>query len=893
MLIPHATYRIQLHEGFTFAHLDQILDYLHELGVSTIYASPVTQAVKGSMHGYDATNPAVIGPDIGTEEQWERLTHKLNAYGMNWLQDIVPNHMAFDSSNPWLFDVMERGTSSEFHDFFDIDWDHPDPLLRRRLMAPFLGDSLDACLQRREIRLDHTENGFLIRYFDSHYPVTPSCYSWLGEMTGDCPAYWLAFATHLEQMMSASFEAWQMAKRDLLDKAAADPDAAHFIAAVVSLFNESPRLLAALLARQCYSLTHHQLADTRIDYRRFFTINGLICLRMEDEKVFSRYHERFLDWYKRGFFQGLRIDHIDGLADPAQYTRRLKERFGKECYIIAEKILQADESLPRDWSLEGMTGYEFLFLVNQLMADPEGNRHLLDYYRRLVPSVPRYREEQFENKYEYLKRFMGGELDNLFRQLVNALRQAGLPVLETQRLREALAVLMACFPVYRIYPAESGISENGRRTLDEAFRRANQRKPDLAAEWTTLQDIFRPEHDSGAGGAIHAFRIRLMQFTGPLAAKGIEDTTFYTYDPLISHNEVGDTPGISGISVEDFHERMRIRQSSWPLSLNATSTHDTKRGEDARIRLNILSAIPEEWTDAVDGWRALNRSMIKKIGERQAPSVNDEYFIYQSLLGGVPYDLVITDSFRDRFRKFLVKALREARTETSWTEPNQAYENACLGFADAILAKNSKFQERFMAFAGNVIRQAAIYSMSQTLIKLTSPGIPDIYQGAELWDLSFVDPDNRRSVNYDRRRVLLKRIAEEEKKGLPALFEYLSANRASGVEKLFVIWKALAYRKSHPQLFIKGEYIPIRTDPNMISYLRRHEKDWLLVVVPLIRSERDKVKSIGIVHFDLPPDGPLDWKNEFTGQVFRGGRMPVSTALFAGFPVTLLSGRNG
>jgi (1->4)-alpha-D-glucan 1-alpha-D-glucosylmutase len=458
-------------------------------------------------------------------------------------------------------------------------------------------------------------------------------------------------------------------------------------------------------------------------------------------------------------------------------------------------------------------------------------------------------------------------------------------------LKETLAVLMASFPVYRVYPDAKPLPEISRRIVEAAFARARQKDPSLEETLDDLEVIIAGSGDEERDKESLAFRMRLMQFTGPLAAKGVEDTTFYTYDPLLSHNEVGDNPGINGIGVEEFHQKMIERQAAIPLSLNATSTHDTKRGEDSRIRLNMLSAVPEEWIAAVNRWRTINHSLITTVNGHQAPTPNDEYFIYQSLLGGMPVDLVITDVFRERFRQYLVKAFREAKTETNWDEPDEAYEKSCLGFSDALLAQNSPFLKDFLPFAGRIIGKASVYSLSQLLIKLTAPGIPDIYQGAELWDLSFVDPDNRRPVNYDRRKYLLKEITENERKGIPTLLSFLSENKGSGVEKLFVIKKTLAYRREHPLVFTQGDYLPLRTDPHWIAYLRRYEKDWLLVIVPLIRREWDNVRSIGILNLDLPADAPTQWKNEFTGQVFREDAMPMSAEIFAGFPVTLLSGK--
>jgi (1->4)-alpha-D-glucan 1-alpha-D-glucosylmutase len=854
---PSATYRVQLHAGFTFADLESILKYLHELGISTIYASPITKSVKGSMHGYDVTDPLTINPEIGKEEDLARLAGMLKERQMSWLQDIVPNHMAYTASNPWLLDVLKKGKDSEFHRFFDIDWNHPDPLLNGKLMAPFLGESAEACLQKGEIRLEFADNGFNFRYSDSLYPVS---------------------AESAATVVTA--------------------------ATAATLFNEQPQLLGDLLGMQHYVLTHSRLAATKIDYRRFFTVNSLICLRMEEENVFSTFHETILSWYKKGYIHGLRIDHIDGLADPSRYIRRLKKLFGEDCYIVAEKILQADESLPADWQLEGTTGYEFLFLVNQLMTEKEGGRKIVDFYKELVPATPSYEQIQFAKKYDFLKTQMNGELDNLVVSLKKT-RVAGIESAGTEKLKEALAILMASFPTYRVYPDAGLLPETSRQVVEIAFARARKKDASLQTVLNSLQEIVEGTAQQRTSEVL-PFRIRLMQFTGPLAAKGIEDTAFYTYDPLLSHNEVGDTPAINGIGIEEFHQKMQQRQATLPLSLNATATHDTKRGEDSRIRLNLLSAFPEEWIAAVGRWRRINQSLIVQTDGQNAPTPNDEYFIYQSLLGGIPTNLFITDGFRERFCNYLIKALREAKTETNWEQPDERYEKSCLDFANALLMDHSAFLKDFLPFAARVIQQGSVYSLSQLLIKLTAPGIPDIYQGTELWDLSFVDPDNRRPVNYDHRKQLLRTLNSAASRGIPALMAFLEANKESGVEKLFVIQKTLAYRRDHPLVFIKGDYLPIRTHPHWIAYLRRHESDWLLVIVPLIRKEWDNVKSIGILTLDLPPQAPTRWKNEFTGHVSQEKTkpmetmsmetipmetMPMSAETFAGFPVVLLSGK--
>ncbi|HVU56649.1 MAG TPA: malto-oligosyltrehalose synthase [Puia sp.] len=807
-----STYRIQLHKGFNFHRLKNILPYLHELGISTVYAAPITRAIKGSQHGYDVTNPGSISPEIGTEREMEELSHLLKKYKMTWIQDLVPNHMAFEVSNPWIRDVLEKGQGSEYYSFFDIEpW--PSPLLGNKLMLPFLGNTLTECLQKKEIRLDLAGGRFVIRYYQQEYPISAASDEWLHTIRPDSPA---------EQ--------------------------------IVAFFNERPPLLKELLDQQHYVLTHGHLAASVINYRRFFTVNSLICLRMEEEKVFEAYHRQILCWYKKGLIQGLRLDHIDGLAAPRQYIQRLRHSFGQDCYMVAEKILAADELLPSDWPLQGTTGYEFLGLTSQLLTDPDGFHQLKNFYREhIVPDMPEYRDLVFEKKLHYLLTYMGGELDNLTHRASPSPQEP-----DKARFRNALAIFMSSFPVYRLYP-EPGSP-----------------LPDLSGPLAAVSEEDRPLLQTALDDP--AFLTRLMQFTGPLAAKGVEDTVFYVYNPLIARNEVGDTPFVDGLSPAEFHQKMTLRQQRTPLSLNTGTTHDTKRGEDSRIRLCWLSSIPDEWIATVTRWREMNK--------RIAPLPNDEYFIYQSLIGGFPPDIVLTGQFRQRFHSMLTKALREARTATSWDAPDEVYEKKCHDFADALLDTESPFMEDFFPFVFKCIKQGARYSLSQLLLRLTAPGIPDIYQGAECWDLSFVDPDNRLPVDYTLREQLLDQIKQAEKEGYPAVLELVAEQGRSGAGKLYTIYKTLAYRNACPRVFTEGDYIPIDIPGAHLAYIRRQDQRWALIVVPLIRIVDTPAAQLPIT---LPDDAPATWTNIFTGDVLSAeDHRPDLYGLLDKFPVAML-----
>jgi (1->4)-alpha-D-glucan 1-alpha-D-glucosylmutase len=885
MKLPASTYRIQLHDHFTFKDLAAILDYLHDLGITTVYASPVTTAFKGSQHGYDVADPLRLNPEIGTEEGWTALAVRMAAYGMTWLQDIVPNHMVYALENPWLYDVLERGKASDYYSFFDID-PHPVELLGDKLMAPFLGETLTECLRKGQLTLQYTDRGFMIRYFDNEYPVAARLYSWICTVAEGCPA---VLADALEEMRPAATVTtpeWKAAKTKWMQLVAADPVLSSFIDRRVRFINERLPLIESLLEGQHYVLTHYRLAATVINYRRFFTVNSLICLRMENEAVFDAYHRQLYRWYTLGLIQGLRIDHIDGLAVPKQYIDRLRRLFGPECYLVAEKILGPREPMPDDWDLEGMTGYEFLRLAGQVLTDAPGSRQLLDFYTREIIRLPVYEDLVTEKKSAFLHMYMGGELNNLMTLLTGsslpgaANRQTDPASQRTGRLKEALAMLMASFPVYRIYPDENPLPPAARQVVAQAFASAKKRQPDYLPELLFLEELFEEVPAS-------PFIKRLMQFTGPLAAKGIEDTTFYVYNPYIAHNEVGDSPATAGMPPDEFHRQMQVRQATLPYALNATTTHDTKRGEDSRIRLNTLSAMPREWINAVTGWRQLNRRLITDVNGRPAPSANDEYLIYQALLGGFPADLSVTDDFRARFASYLTKALREAKTETNHDTPDEEYEGYCRSFAAALLAPVSVFLEKFVPFASAIIRASYAYSLSQLLIKLTAPGIPDIYQGAELWETSFVDPDNRRPVDFTLRADLLRQIKAEEAKGTAVVLGFVLDHPEKGTMKMYTLYRTLAWRNAHPAVFTEGEHIPVTATGPLLAYIRRHGQDWALVLAPLITSDDDPATAFSLT---LPPGAPDTWIHAFTGDTHHSDGQVLEWRGWDRFPVALLTG---
>jgi (1->4)-alpha-D-glucan 1-alpha-D-glucosylmutase len=687
----------------------------------------------------------------------------------------------------------------------------------------------------------------------------------------------------LEELMIASLspvEEWKAAKSRWLRQVEDDPALARYIGRRVVFFNERVPMLETLLGSQHYALTHHRLSSSLINYRRFFTVNSLICLRMESREVFDAYHQQIYDWWRRGWIQGLRIDHIDGLAAPKGYIDWLRELFGRGCFVVAEKILARGEALPGYWDLQGTTGYEFLAAASQVLTDGSGSRALLEWYGREVIGLPDYPELVTERKYSFLRAYMGGELDNLI-DLLGSMPVLGAAGRDAARLREALAMLLACWPVYRLYPDGGPFTAADRVTIASAFDRARMNRPACGAELGWLEGLFTLDEAA-------PFLLRLMQFTGPLAAKGIEDTSFYVYNPYIAHCEVGDTPVVAGIEPVAFHQFMRERQLRWPHSLNATTTHDTKRGEDARIRLNLLSAQPSEWIEAVLAWRELNRPLVVLNAGRRAPSANDEYLIYQALLGGWPEDGVVTDEFRERFSAYLQKALREAKTETNYDEPDEWYEGGCQAFAIALLAEGSEFGAAFGTFAAGVIRESYAFSLAQVLLKLTAPGIPDIYQGAECWETSFVDPDNRRPVDFARRTALLREIRAKEAVGIPAALDFILDHPEWGAMKMWVIYRVLNFRRERPELFAEGEYIPVDVAGPALGYIRRRDSAWVLVLVPLIGG--DSVAPGGF-RVGLPKGAPVEWVDLFTGDAHHSRSGMLECRGWDRFPVAMLIGR--
>lgn len=878
MKVPTATYRIQFSSRFPLEDFQRITGYLRDLGISTIYAAPFFQARKGSTHGYDVLDPFTINKEIGRLEAFKNIAEWLKKNDMTWLQDIVPNHMAFDSRNPWLHDIFELGPDSPYFRFFDISWNHRN---WNKVMAPFLGSSLEEALANQELHLELGNKGFYFRYFDHWYPASAASYPAICSLCG--MDQW---KRKLEEFQGNDTQ-WQDIKAAFLRDVREEPTLKQRVES--TLKNLEKGMLRELLDQQYFLLTHWQHTEEEINYRRFFTINDLICLRMEDQEVFRNYHHYIRELCNLGLVSGLRIDHIDGLFDPRQYIQDLRNILGQDFYIVVEKILEHEEKIPGDWSVQGTSGYDFLAQVNQLFTWTENHSAFTEAFENIDPEMPRLRDLVFQKKRFILENRMGGELQNLLDLLEE--RHLLPEQHDPERWRQALIAFLAGFPVYRIYPREYPLNQQEREVLEIAFTTAMESFPELAPELGSLRDLFFGEAGSSRENMLY-FLKRCQQFTGPLAAKGVEDTVFYIFNRLISHNEVGDSPENFGITTEEFHRKMSERQKQFPASISATATHDTKRGEDARMRLDVLSEIPEQWFSMVEKWRGINKSKKK---DQQIPGPGEEYFIYQVLVGGMSFGPEAPD-FLARTQEYMQKVLREAKVHSSWSEPDPAYEEQVFRFIGNVL-EDRGFRDSFDPFQREMAHYGVLKSLAQTLLKVTCPGLPDMYQGTELWDLSYVDPDNRRPVDYDLRKSFLGDLVAHDPAGNKQKLQELARNYSNGKIKMYTLYKALKIRRENPELFEKGEYMPLRVSgaEGILAFARRKGDRWLVVVVPVLvtplfqkesLSPKSKVLESAMVH--LPRKAPGQWENIYTGDQVEGNAGIDLEPLLKEFPVVLL-----
>lgn len=749
-------------------------------------------------------------------------------------------------------------------------------------MAPFLGNPLDDVIDQKELQLKVSKKGFFFKYYDQEYPASAKSYQMIVDKNFD--SKW----NEKLRNTSGEKENWQELKEFLVREIQKNSEFGNKMNVRLKEINDSEEIMKEILEEQFFLPAHWKETENCINYRRFFTINDLICLRMEDEKVFENYHRFILQLCEENLIQGLRIDHIDGLSDPKAYLQQLRRQLGDDFYIIIEKILEWDEKLPSHWPVQGTSGYGFLATVNQVLTDSKSRTQFEKAYEEINPKESVYNDLIYKQKLFILQERMGGEYANLWNLAV----ELNLLEEDAGKQKEALGNFLAAFPVYRIYPEEYPLKKRQKKIIDAAFNNAVTHAPNLEDELEKIRKIFLGEAEKEKSNMLN-FLQRCQQFTGPLAAKGVEDTSFYIFNEFISHNEVGDSPENFGLSVEGFHQRMQLRLEDFPLSINATATHDTKRGEDARMRINVLSEISEEWFQKAEQWKTLGKDLRKN---GTVPDANEEYFIFQMLVGSWPYDQNPDEEFLKRSKAYLQKVLREAKEHSSWAAPNEQYEKEVFSYLKN-LTENEDFLKSFNEFHGKLSVYGAVKSLSQALLKVTAPGIPDIYQGTELWDLSYVDPDNRRPVDYNLRKKYLEELEQVTAEALPGLKKEFS----NGKIKMFCLHRSLRTRKRFSHVFEEGDYIPLNPlgahSEDILAFARRTDKETVLVITPLkvtaIFTEEMEVNKTELegLKLQLPEELRGSYVEEFTQKSYSSEELLLSR-LFEDFPVVLLTKSN-
>jgi (1->4)-alpha-D-glucan 1-alpha-D-glucosylmutase len=942
--VPAATYRLQFNSDFRFSDATVLVDYLAKLGVTDIYASPILTSRKGSKHGYDVTDPTQIDPDIGSAHDFEELQDELLKRGMRLILDIVPNHMAASSENRWWMDVLENGGESGFASYFDIDWHPPSRNLEGKVLLPVLGRPFGEALDRGDLRLLFEGGKFFVRYFESLFPLMPRSYRRLlkhrvddlkNSLSEDSPAYQeysgIIAALSLSETARSETEAEKRVRLDAIRErlqrlVAGNAEIAVFLNANIADFNGSPGDAASLcplerlLGEQHFLLAYWQDPNEGINYRRFFAISDLVGVRAEDPLVFEATHDQILRLTVKGAIRGLRVDHLDGLRDPLGYLNRLRERLvasqspeSEGPYVLVEKILSRDESLPDDWPVSGTTGYEYLNAANGLFVCPSGASKLEKTYCDFIGKQMSFTDVMYEKKKLVMNTLLRVEMRSLARQLADlAARDRYARNLLRPELMEVLIETTACFPVYRTYIRNLEVPDSAKqliaRAIDEAYTRRPQLNPVCFAFLRDVLTLSNPPHIlSGQREERLAFVMRWQQFTGPIVAKGLEDTALYVYYPLLSLNEVGGNPEPSKVvSREDFYTFIRERQGRWPDTLNATSTHDTKRSEDVRARLNVLSEIPDEWAKEIAEWSRENGPRKQAVDGRKVPDANEEYLIYQTLVGLWPADPSELPSISKRLQAYVIKAVREAMVHTRWTEPNTAHEQAICSFIERILSPqdNPPFLCNVARFQEKVIYAGMINGLGQALLRIACPGVPDFYQGSELWDCHLVDPDNRRPVDFRFRTEALQDIMDRAHVDTTRIVSELLAHWPDGRIKLYLIWKALGCRRQYPALFREGEFVSLEVigdrSQHIIAFLRRRGKDQAVAVIPRwvvnIPNGMDEPVPLGFwrgTNLQLPLASPASWRNVFTARTIdttldAGSRSIAVGDLLKDFPVALL-----
>src|SRR4051812_18070680 len=851
--IPLATYRLQLTADFDFDKAAAVVPYLKALGITHLYTSPVMKARKGSTHGYDTVDHSQFNPELGGEAGFARLSEALTRHDLGLIIDFVPNHVGVHfADNPWWLDVLEWGQASPHAVSFDIDWDQLAFRARGGVLLPILGASYGEALERGdiELRYDPEEGSFSAWYFEHRLPIAPERYGELLRMTvkeadaaeTEAGKRMLSLAARFTGLRRPNRKEAPGFKAELKDiGGAADIISGGLAAYRAGKDRPAPTLaLHHLLERQHYKLGHWRLASSDINYRRFFDVNGLAGLRVEDASTFAATHRLVKQLVVDGRLQGIRLDHIDGLRDPAQYCQRLRRLVRdaqgntKPFYTVIEKILCEHERLPHFAGVQGTTGYEWMNVITQVLVDAKGLEALDEIWRQISNRPPRLAPYVKDAKRRVLETLLTSEftvLTQLLARIANG--HYSSRDFSADSLRQALELYVLHFPVYRTYLTTSAPTSHDRKLIEQTIERAR-------AEWfatdegifdflrdALTMDLLKPDRPPHSAPRVRRFALKVQQFTGPMMAKSLEDTTFYRYHRLLALNEVGGDPAASALSTEEFHGMMRARASEWPHGMTATATHDTKRGEDARARIMALAEMPGEWTSAVARWKLLNAPHLAVDGDLRAPSATFEYMLYQALLGAWQPD---DASLPARMQAFALKAAREGKEETSWLNPHAAYETGANSFIERILdpSLSGEFLSSLHTLAQRLSLLGALNSLSQITLKTMMPGVPDFYQGTELWDFSLVDPDNRRPVDFAERAGRLDAL---EKPGWGRLVE----KWPSGHLKLAWTRHLLKLRTELADIFTNGDYQPLEvTGPHrdhFIAFARRRGREAAITVV--------------------------------------------------------------
>ena len=988
---PLATYRLQFNFRFTLEQARQLVPYLERLGITHVYASPLLKARAGSLHGYDVTDHDQLNPEIGSFEDFRALAQQLRSRGMGLVLDLVPNHVAVTENNPWWRDVLENGRASEFADYFDIDWSPLKAELQNKLLLPILGDQYGEELEQGRLQLayDEQQASFVVRYYDKRLPIDPQtiplifarkttnasilpsrdeAYMQLHALLndfGNLPPHSTA-DPDLEQQRREAVPGLRQRLRELLD---GYPLLRAHVDEVIAQSNGEPGnsrsfdLLHRLLEAQVYRLAHWRVSAEEINYRRFFDVNDLVGLRMENPRVFAATHKLIRRFLAEGLVNGLRIDHPDGLLNPSQYLTRLQTLYaaahciGPEprsplaengiesefqdvfaqqdwvlrkppLYVVVEKILEPGEELAQEWRVDGSVGYEFANLVNSIFIDPSSERPLTILYHRFTGESESASQIIYNSKRLIMRTALSSEVSVLTRMLEEiSTTDRHARDFTRNLLRAVIHEMIACFPVYRSYIDQRGnVSQRDRQPIMLAAARAKRRNEGLpAAVFDFVRDILLLKDPKQPAPDAHrqrlAFTLKFQQLTGPVMAKGLEDTACYSYNRFVASNEVGGSPERFAVRMEEFHQANLLRSQQSPNAMLTTSTHDTKRSEDVRARLDVLSEMPRAWSTQVLRWRRTNRSRKTALADgRSAPDANEEYLLYQTLVGAIPFALLRPmnevagtpqhEEFVNRIQEYMNKAVHEAKRNVSWVNPNPDYAEALRNFIARILNPAPRHARQFcdslVQFTASIAFFGTFNSVAQMLLKITSPGVPDIYQGTELWDFSLVDPDNRRPVDFALREQLLVQLIERSQTNeLPSLCCEMLASYSDGRLKMWTLLRAMNFRREHPQLFRKGAYLPLE----VIGPKKDH-----VFAFARVEEAADEIAVIAVPRFSYtlaggvlrPPVGEL-WKDTalqlrsahtrfvdaFTGKVLEADtqRILLCRELFADFPLALLAGR--